>query len=345
MFCRLGSCEDRRPGRGDRLVVAGVDAPGAGVALRGQLVRVRGLELRQPAVPHDESGQLELERKLFQHVLGGRWLARRGAPLHRQRELAEQHILELLGRIEVEARPGGGVRCLLEGEQTLRDLEALQAQHVRVDQHAAVLHLEQHAEQRPLDVLVHGFEPRQPVDLGPEPLVQPEGDVGTLGRVLRRAFDRHLVERQLLRPPAGDVLEPCGLDPEVTRRDRIEVVPCGGAVEHVGFEHRVVAHAGKLDAVVAQDMRVELEMVSCLGARWILEHRPQGREYPRPVELRGRARIVVRERDVGGMTGLAAQGDTDDLGPHVVERGRLDVECHQRGAAQPFEPRPRARPR
>ena len=93
-----------------------------------------------------------------------------------------------------------------------------------------------------------------------------------------------------LRSPARDVFEPDRVDPEVTRRDRVEVVPRRGAVEHVGLEHRVVAHAGKLDAVVAQHMRVELEMVSHLGARRILEQRAQSREHAPTVELRGRAR-------------------------------------------------------
>ena len=242
------------------------------------------------------------------------------------------------GESRLKLVPAAACAACSRVEQALRDLEALASEHVPVDQHTLVLHLDQHREEGPLDVLVHGLEPGQPDELGPEPLVQPDGDVRTLGRVLRRGVDRHLVERQLSCSPARDVVEPDRVDPEVTRRGRVEVVPRQGAVEHVGLEHRVVSHPGELDAVVAQHMRMELEMVSHLGARRILEQGLESGEHAPTIELRRCARIVVRERDVGGVPGLAGQGDTDDLGPHVVGRGRLHVDGHQRRVAQPLEP-------
>ena len=266
------AARSRRPPGGSRCARARC----AGCICAGSLSVYVDLSFDEPAVLHDEAGQLELERKLFQHVLGRRRLAGRGLALHRQRELAEQHILELLGRIEVEARPGGGVRCLLAGraDSSRSRRSAGAACPRRSARRGAPCSSSTGTSGCSMSSYTDSRRGSRSIS-GQSRCVQPEGDVRALGRVLRRAFDRHLVERQLLRRPCRRCPRADGLDPEVPRRDRIEVVPCGGAVEHVGFEHRVVAHAGKLDAVVAQDMRVELEMVSCLGARWILEQRPQ----------------------------------------------------------------------
>jgi hypothetical protein len=125
---------------------------------------------------------------------------------------------------------------------------------------------------------------------------------------------------------------------EVMCRGRVEVVARRRAVEHVGLEHRVVTDAGELDAVVAQHVCVELEMMPRLGTRGILEQRFQGRERPRAIELRGCAGVVVRERHVGGVPGLDAERNAHDLGTHVVERRRARVDREERRPTQPLEP-------
>ena len=175
-------------------------------------------------------------------------------------------------------------------------------------------------------------------DLGPQPLVQSPDDIRVLGCVFRGTIDRHLAERELLRALARDVLEIDRLDAEIMRGRRVEIVASCGAVEHVRLEHRVVAHAGELDAVIAQHVRVVLQVVPDLGARRVLEQGLQCRQHAIPVELRRRAGIVVRERQIGGVSGFAAERHADDLGLHVVERGRLGVEGHEWRPPKPFEP-------
>ena len=83
-------------------------------------------------------------------------------------------------------------------------------------------------------------------------------------------------------------------------------MPRRDAVPDVRLEHRVVAHAGELDAVVRQHVRVVLEMMADLAALRILEQRLQCREHLVAIELLGRAGVVVLQRHVGGDAGLGA---------------------------------------
>jgi hypothetical protein len=144
------------------------------------------------------------------------WLPLGRAPLDRQAELPEQDLLQLFGGVEVEARARGRVRLALELDEPPGDLVALPAQHVRVDQHAQVLHVEQHRDERLLYLLVQRAEPRQLLELRPQRAVQAERHVGVFRGVLGGLLERHLVERELLRAFSGDVLVVDRLDPEVS---------------------------------------------------------------------------------------------------------------------------------
>ncbi len=124
------------------------------------------------------------------------------------------------------------------------------------------------------------------------------------------------------------------LQAQVVRGHRIHVVPRRRAVEHVGLEHGVVALAAQLDAVVGEHVHVEFQMLPELGVRRILQQRPQRLEHARALELRGRAGIVVRQRHIGRMARLDAEGDADDLRAHVVEAGGLGIEREQLGGAR-----------
>ena len=129
MFCRFGSVEDSRPGRRDRLVIRRVHAPGARIHLSRQLVGVGGPQLRHAAVVEHDARQFVFVGQFLEHVLGRRGLAGRGLAPCRQAELAEQHFLQLLRRIDVERSSGGRVRPVLQFEQLLRQLVALLPEH------------------------------------------------------------------------------------------------------------------------------------------------------------------------------------------------------------------------
>ena len=138
--------------RRDGLVIRRVDAAGARIDLFRQLVRVRGAQFRESAVLQDDARQFELVRQLLEHVFGRRRLARGRLALHGQSKLAEQHFLQLLGGLEVEGLRRRCVRTLFEFDEAARQFVALALQHRRVDQHAVMLHVEQHRHEWLLDL-------------------------------------------------------------------------------------------------------------------------------------------------------------------------------------------------
>ena len=120
-----------------------------------QLVRVRGLELRQPAMFEQHLRQRIIFRELLQHFfIGGRRAARR--LLHdRQLQLLEEDLADLLRRTEIEFAAREFVSLRLQVDETLRDLVALRVEPRAIDQHAVALHLAQHARGRHFDVAIH----------------------------------------------------------------------------------------------------------------------------------------------------------------------------------------------
>ncbi|MNQ55969.1 hypothetical protein D3C85_700790 [compost metagenome] len=86
------------PGGRHRLVIRGVDAPGARVDLLRQAVGVGALELAQGAVLHQHLGQFEVLLGQFgEHRFGGGGLALGGLADDRQAEFVVEDHPELLG--------------------------------------------------------------------------------------------------------------------------------------------------------------------------------------------------------------------------------------------------------
>src|SRR5690606_30725711 len=96
------------------------------------------------------------------------------------------------------------------------------------------------------------------LQLRPQRAMQLQGHVRFLGRTLRRSFDRDFTETDLPGAPPDDLVVIRRLDAEIPASERIEVVPCRGAVQHVRLEHRIEAHALEHDAVMTEDVCIEL---------------------------------------------------------------------------------------
>ena len=94
-----------------------------------------------------------------------------------------------MGDSRLNGAPASRVRLRLDLAQAQRDLAALRVQHVAVDQHAVALHALQHRHQRLLDLLVQPRERRRLLELRPQHPMQPQRDVGVLGRVFGGALD------------------------------------------------------------------------------------------------------------------------------------------------------------
>ena len=128
------------------------------IDVRRQLVGVGRLQLGEAAVFEDEPRQLVFLGELLEHVLGSRRLALLGLAVHGQLESLVQHLLQLLRRAQVERPARGGVRRFLGRRHFHGELLALVAQQTRIDHDAGVLHLLEHAHERPFDVGVDAGE-------------------------------------------------------------------------------------------------------------------------------------------------------------------------------------------
>ncbi|KAG1551332.1 hypothetical protein G6F50_013189 [Rhizopus delemar] len=332
----------RRPssaaGGGTGLVVAGVHAAGVRVDHLRQLVGVGTAQLGQAAVLQDHPRQLVLLGNRLQRLFIGAGLALGGLHHRRQLQLIEQHRLQLLGRIQVEAAPGQLGGLLLRGQHARGQVLALPAQFVGVDPHAIGFDAGQHRHQRHLDVAVHAVQRRLGQQLRLQRVVQAQGDVGVLGRIAAGFVDAHLRERNLLGALAGHVLELDGAVAQVAQGQRVHVVAGGGGIEHEALEHGVVVVALHVHAVAAQHMQVVLAVLAQLLLRRVLQHRAQRVQHLLHRQLRRRPRVVVADRNVGGPARLDGQTDTDQARTHRVQRIGLGIEADQVGLLQALDP-------
>ncbi len=164
---QIGIGRRQSAGRRDTLMIAGVDASRVLVDLLGQLVRVGRLEFGDAAIFENQFGQRIRCRQFLEHVFRGRRLSGRRLAHHRQAELAEQDLLQLLGRIHVERAARFGVSLRLQLQHARREFRALRLQKSPIHQHAGALHAIQHRHQRLLDGLVEVLQARQRFDLRP----------------------------------------------------------------------------------------------------------------------------------------------------------------------------------
>jgi hypothetical protein len=108
-----------------------------------QLVGVGRLQFRQATVFQQDLRQRIVFGELLQHFfVGGRRAA--GCLLdHRELQLLEEDLPDLLRRAEVEFAAGEQIGFRLQFDQASRDLSALHPQFLAIDQYAIALHLAQ----------------------------------------------------------------------------------------------------------------------------------------------------------------------------------------------------------
>jgi hypothetical protein len=187
---QIGVVAGQPAGHRHGLRVMRVHAAGVGVDHLRQLVGVGALELGQAAVLEDLGRQREVLRQLGEHLLVGAGRAGGGLLLHRQAELAEQDLADLLGAADVEGLAGEFVQLALQPDQALAELVALLLQHGGVDQHAVALDAAQQRGGRHLDLLV---DPAQlVVEAREEPPMHRQAHLAVLARILGGARHVHL---------------------------------------------------------------------------------------------------------------------------------------------------------
>ena len=177
-------------------------------------------------------------------------------------------------------------------------------------------------------------------------LMQAQGHVGIFGRIGAGLLKGDLIERELLGPFAGDVLETDRVVVQVLLRQTVHIVTRRGGVEHVGFEHGVegdAAHGNALGRVAAngavgQDVHIELGVLAHLEFGRVFQQRFQGQQHGVAVQLIRRADIGMGQRDVGGFMGLHSKRDPNQLRLLGVDAGGFGVESKQRRIVEFFQP-------
>ena len=116
-----------------------MDAAGGAIDFLGEPIDVGRFQLRQRAVIEDQPRQRVFVGQFLQRGFGGRRLAGRGLGGHRQAQLVEQNLLNLLWRPDVERLARRREGRELDFVHPARQLAPLAAQHVDIHQYAAPL--------------------------------------------------------------------------------------------------------------------------------------------------------------------------------------------------------------
>ena len=177
-------------------------------------------------------------------------------------------------------------------------------------------------------------------------LMQAQGHVGIFGRIGAGLLKGDLIERELLGPFAGDVLETDRVVVQVLLRQTVHIVTRRGGVEHVGFEHGVegdAAHGNALGRVatngaVGEDIHVELGVLAHLEFGRIFQQRLQGQQHGVAVQLFRCTDVSVRQRNVGSLMGLHGEREPDQLRLLGVDPGGFGIEGKQLGVVELLQP-------
>ncbi|CRI63432.1 hypothetical protein THIOKS11320081 [Thiocapsa sp. KS1] len=326
-------------GRGHGLMVRGMDPAGVRVDHLTQLVGVGGFQLREAAVLQDQIRQrMAVGGELFEHRLRGGGCAGRCLGDHRQSQFLEEDGPDLLGRAHVETPPGRLVGPDLDLLDALGKLSALHGEQIRIDPHAVALHAREDGDQGDLDLPVECGHARDAFQPGPECAMQAQGHVRVFGGVVSGLLKRDLIEGELLRTLAGDVLEVDGVVVQVFLGQRVHVVASRRAVEDIAFEHGVVGDAAQLDGVTGQDAHVVLEVLADLVTLGVLQQGFQPFEHLQAIQLIRRAGVDMGDRDIGRRARLDGHREADQLRAHVVEVGRFGIEGEQLGGLELCDP-------
>ena len=211
-------------------------------------VQVGRLELRHLAPLLDGRDDLVLVADRLEHARIRRE-AGLAAPLARQAELLEQDRRELLRGADRELLPGQVPDAPLQLHRALVEARADRAQPLDVERDADTLHLDEHVDQRQLDLVE---EVGQPVLLEPHALAL--GQQPRQHRALRNTVRAVLGGSTRLGQVRPVPFHPCaqaGLGRELVER----VAPPGG-VDQVRRDHRVVLQRRRRAGVVGHRDRL-----------------------------------------------------------------------------------------
>ena len=315
-----------------RLIVAGVYTAGMRVNHLRQLVGVGRFELGEAAMLQNYLGQRVIQRQFLQHVFigagraAGRFFGRLDA------EFAEENLLQLLGRAEIERLFGDVVGLFFQLHQLHGNFIALAVEHVRVNQHAIALYGEQNLRNRHLDLRVDKAQLVVVLHNRRHRFVQLQRDVRIFRRIFAGLFNRDLIEADLLRTFAGDLFKCNRLDAQMALAQVVHAM-VHVRFEYVGLQQGIMRHAAQHHAVISEYVHIVFQVLADFFDGFVFQNRLEFRQSFSKAQLVRRAEVIVPQRYVGGFARLDRKRDADDLRHHRVERGGFGVHANQLGAA------------
>ena len=267
-------------GRGDGLVEARVHAAGVRVDEQGQRVDVGALQLHQPAPVENHPRQVVRERQLLEDFDGGRRRLRRaGSFEHGQAQPVEQHLRELLRRVDVELAAGQLEDLLHQAVQLEVDLPRLDRQRRRIDAHAGPLDRRSARESG----AARGSGRRRPA----APSSSRPRRIGASWPARSARSQAKSSAASTGMSPSDSALTPLpqtsssvsALYDRVLERQLLERIGRPRGVHQVAGDHRVEVEPGQAHTVPGEHDRVELEVVADLRHARVFEQRLQQLEH------------------------------------------------------------------
>ncbi len=168
--------------------------------------------------------------------------------------------------------------------------------------------------------------------------MQTQRDISIFGRIPGRRVDWHIAEIDLALAFPGDFLVFDRLVTQVFDRQAVHIVARPGAVQDIGFKHRVESHAAQLDSVVRQHAHVVLEVLADLFSARVLKQRLQFPEHQAAIKLFHLSGTPVSDGYVCGLTAVVGERQPDKLCVHDVEARGFGINGDKAGSLQAHDP-------
>ena len=239
----------------------------------------------------DNQARQRVQRgQVFQRLLAGAgFTGDAGLALGRQLQLIKQHLTKLLRRSDVELVPGRLVNLALDLLQFPRHFPAQPLEQRHVEPDAVELQLGQDLDQRDFQIIVESAERGARstlrnsrfslrallIQLPPQKLRQPPGNVGVFAGIRRDLGRGHLVHAQLIFPFADQVGDGNHLVVQVAASKVIQVMAAFAGVQEIIGYHRVAGDASQLYTLLPEHDQVVFDVLIDLGHGSVFEHRPQ----------------------------------------------------------------------
>ncbi len=194
-----------------------------------------------------------------------------GLPHGRQLQFVEQHIPQLLCRIDVERLSGELVN--LPGQVLELALKLFRhiPQAADVDRYAGLLHLCEDRDQREFDLLAQLDHPLL-LEFGREGFVELEGHISILTGVVRERLGGNVPEQFPILARSREVVIAHSLVLKIFLCERIQVVPAVRTEDVVG-DHRIEPDPIGPDPILREDQHVVLDVVADFSDCRILQDR------------------------------------------------------------------------